>query len=92
MAAQIRQEIAKLAQNVQNTAVALDQIRQEQEVFSTEWHTIKEKNVQFDAFLQQHGDQHPEAKKIKTGKGEMEKRIKNTVSLTKKNPELCEMH
>ena len=76
MATHIRQQIAILKQKVQGTGVELDRCRQEQEAFSVEYYTFRERNVQFESFVQQHGEQHPDVKKHKTNKETMEKAIK----------------
>ena len=54
----------------------LDRIRQEQEAFSVEYYTLKEKNIQLESYVHQHGEQHPDVKKFKAGKENMEKAIK----------------
>lgn len=82
MAAHIRQQIHVLKQKVQETGLDLDRCRQEQEAFSVEYYTFRERNIQFESFVQQHGDQHPDAKKHRTSKEGMEKAIKQKVCRT----------
>ena len=77
MAAQIRQQISTHKQKVQETGAELDRCRQVQEAFSVEYYTFREKNVQFESFVEQHGEQHPDAKKFRASKETMEKDIRN---------------
>lgn len=79
MASHIRQQIAVLKQKVHETGLELDRCRQEQEAFSVEYYTFRERNIQFESFVQTHGDQHPDAKKHKASKENMEKAIKQKV-------------
>ena len=41
---------------------------------------MKENIFKFDSLLQQHGDQHPDVKRLKANKENMEKNIKEKVS------------
>lgn len=79
MAAHIRQQIAVLKQKVQETGHDLDRCKQEQEAFSMEYYTFKERGSQLEQFVMQHGDQHPDVKKHKAQKESMEKNIKTKV-------------
>ncbi len=58
----------------------LDRCRQEQEAFSVEYYTFKERNIQFENFVQQHGEQHPDVKRHRISKDAREKSIKQKVS------------
>ncbi len=79
LAAHVRQQIAVLKQKVQETGQHMDQCKQEQEAFSVEYYTFRERNVQFESFVAQHGEQHPDVKKHRTSKESMEKAIKDKV-------------
>ena len=80
LASKIRQQIALLRQKVQETGQELDRCRQEQEAFSMEFHSFREKNVQFESFVQQNGAEHPDVKRYRATKETMEKHIKEGVS------------
>ena len=45
-----------------------------------EYYALKENIFKFDSLLQQHGDQHPDVKRLKVNKENMEKNIKEKVS------------
>ena len=81
VATEIRQQIAMLKQRVNAAGGELDRCRQEQEAFSVEYNTFKERNVQFEQFILQNGDSHPDSKKLKANKETMEKAIKQKVRL-----------
>ena len=81
MAAHIRQQIAVLKQKVQETGQEMDVCKQEQETFSVEYYTFRERNVQFESFVAQHGEQHPDVKKHRASTESMEKAIKQKVIL-----------
>ena len=81
VAAHIRQQIAVLKQKVQETGQEMDVCKQEQEAFSVEYYTFRERNVQFESFVAQHGEQHPDVKKHRASKESMEKAIKQKVIL-----------
>ena len=85
MGAHIRQQIPILKQKIQETGIELDRCRQEQEAFSVEYYTFRERKVQFESFVQTHGEQHPDVKKHRTQKDSMEKTIKKKVSTFLRN-------
>lgn len=72
IADQIRQQITSLKQRVQETGLELDRCKQEQEAFSVEYYHLQEKNIQFQSFVQQNGEQHPDVKKYRATKEGME--------------------
>ena len=73
---QIREQITALKQRVQETGADLDKCRQEQEAFSVEYYTFKERDVQLSNFVAANGENHPDAKKHKAAKESMEKAIR----------------
>jgi len=79
MSTHLRQKIAELKQRTLETGAELDRCKQDQEAFSVEYYTFRERNLQFETFVQQHGDQHPDVKKHKASKETMEKTIKQKV-------------
>jgi capsule polysaccharide export protein KpsE/RkpR len=44
-----------------------------------EYYALKENIFKFDSLLQQHGEQHPDVKRLKANKESMEKNIKEKV-------------
>jgi hypothetical protein len=76
MMAANRKEIANMKQQMSQTRAHLDRIKQEQETFSTEYYDFKGKIQHFEHFKQQHGETHPDMKKMKASKDSMEKHIR----------------
>ena len=81
VANKIRQQLVALKQKVTETGAELDACKTAQEQFSVEYYACRENSSRLQNLQQQHGEQHHQVKSLKAQKEEMEKNIRQKVTI-----------